>query len=215
MAPKGETYHPRWRRTNPAVEPRGLRRKGNLAAELSASPDNANQGNGDPEGTKDEGFVLPGPGATRSASPRLRRRLLGLRAGDVKAEIGARDSEIAELKRDIAALWLAFGQHERTIQEVLKALERTGGGPIAPPGGRAAEAGQPSATQSRPGTEPGSGSLAQQLSGLDEVLGAIEEATRTLERNYAEEIEDDREDQAAEAEPDGSEGEKGKPASDD
>ena len=64
-------------------------------------------------------------------------------------------------------------------------------------------------------TEPGSGSLAQQLSGLDEVLGAIEEATRTLERNYAEEIEDDREDQAAEAEPDGSEGEKGKPASDD
>lgn len=187
-------------------------RRGNLAAELSASPDNEQQSGVDQAEAENQGFALPAPDASRSDGPRLRRRLLGLKASDVEAEIGARDTEIAELKRDIAALWLAFGQHERTIQEILKAIEGGGGGAIPPPGGRV-QSGVPAPGAQKPDPEPRGASIARQLSSLDEVLGAIEEATRTLERSYAEEIKGGGKAESAEGEPD--QGERLQPPGDD
>jgi hypothetical protein len=197
----------------PAVGPH--ERRGNLAAELSASPDNEQQGRGDQAAPEEPGFVLPAPDASRPDGPRLRRRLLGIKASDVEAEIGARDTEIAELKRDIAALWLAFGQHERTIQEILKAIERRGGGAIAPPGGRGVASQAPTPAGGQPEAGPRGDSIARQLSSLDEVLGAIEEATRTLERSYAEEIKGGGTAASAEAGPSGGEGERAQPPADD
>jgi len=187
-------------------------RGGNLAAELSASPDNQRPSGGDPAAAEDQGLVLPTP-AAQSDGPRLRRRLLGLKASDVEAEIGARDTEIAELKRDIAALWLAFGQHERTIQEILKTIEGGGAGAVAPPGGRVE--GEVPGPAGRRDPEPRGASIARQLSGLDEVLGAIEEATRTLERSYAEEIKGGGAAEPAGAEPSDREGERPQPSADD
>lgn len=153
--------------------------------------------------------------------PRLRRRLLGASRGDVVAELAERDSELAELRRDVAALWLAFGQHERTLHQILVALERISGVEIDAPGGRSAErrepdpptaagAGEdgaeeadayeraprrqtaPEAEPSAPSAESGErpprpavGSISEQLSDLDDVLAAIEQATSSLERTYS------------------------------
>lgn len=179
---------------------------------MSAPPDNSDQGGGDPGASRGQRFEPPGPDPSRPDSPRLRRGLLGVRAGDVSAEIGLRDAEIAELRRDIAALWLAFGQHERTIQELVSTIEDGGGGALVPPGGRPTGAEQQSRAGREPGEAPRGASIAKQLSSLDEVLGAIEEATRTLERSYAEEIEEGGTESPAEAESRRSQDEGGEPA---
>lgn len=109
--------------------------------------------------------------------PRLRRAPFGFRRGDVDAALAARDAELAELRQDVAALWLAFAQHDRLLRE---------SGPAA--------ADQPAAaTAPSPPPNPGeaaarAASIGAQLAELDHVLSAIEEATRTLERTYADEI---------------------------
>lgn len=170
---------------------------------------------------------------------RFRRRLLGARPADVSAALASRDHEIDELRRDVAGLWLAFGQHERTIYELLATVERLAGvgsleppppapqrptpaaaPPAAaepppatdppPPTGEASHPPEPppalptppSASTSAPGArgaEPGSrasrpdrpplaASITDQLSDLDEVLAAIEQATNSLEQTYEERI---------------------------
>jgi hypothetical protein len=122
----------------------------------------------------------------RPERPKLRRRPLGYRRADVDEALEARDSELAELKQDIAALWLAFAQHDRMIRAL--------GGeepppPVHPPAPAAPEpnpAEQPSAVEAE------AESIGNQLSELDEVLAAIEMATKTLEHTYSEEIEASR-----------------------
>jgi hypothetical protein len=98
-------------------------------------------------------------------APRLRRSLIGgYRPADVNAALLARGEELDELRQDLAALWLAFGEHERAI----RALEDA----------------------TVPRTEPpvqDSRTVDEQLTELDEVLTAIEQATRTLQRSHAEE----------------------------
>ena len=171
----------------------------------------------DPELEEDEedGQEEPGRPVAMPASPAptLRRGLLGYRAKDVLAELEARREEAEELRRDVAALWLAFGQHERTIRHLiaaLEALERDAGPPApAPPPDHAAmptsrpPASAPSPAQARepaPATTPPPPAggedavtipadvISAQLSDLDDVLAAIEQATRSLERTYNDEI---------------------------
>ena len=165
---------------------------------------------------EDQSFQLPLPDES-AEGPKLRRRLFGIRAADVRTEIGARDAEIAELRRDVAALWLAFGQHERTIRQMLETLQQAGGVAVDPPGGRADRAA--SAPRDPGATEAGpeSPSIGEQLSGLDQVLAAIEQATRTLERGYAEEIEaaDATDDAGTESVEGDEDGEQGRPGADD
>ena len=117
----------------------------------------------------------------RPERPRLRRSPLGYRRADVDAALETRDSQLAELRQDIAALWLAFAQHDR----MLRAL---GGEPAQP---------TPAPRVPEPEPEPGpdqaviaaeAASIGEQLSELDDVLAAIEMATQTLERTYADEI---------------------------
>jgi hypothetical protein len=100
--------------------------------------------------------------------------------------LAARDGELAELRQDVAALWLAFAQHDRILRSIAE-----GSGPPAPvtehePGATAgATAGQPA------GAAPPAGeaaSIGTQLSELEQVLAAIESATQTLERTYSEEL---------------------------
>ena len=130
----------------------------------------------------------------RLERPRLRRSPLGYRRADVDAALETRDSELAELRQDVAALWLAFAQHDR----MLRAL---GGGPAQPePAPRAPE------PEPAPGPEQAviaaeAASIGEQLSELDEVLAAIETATQTLERTYADEIRGAGRDDAPGAEP--------------
>jgi hypothetical protein len=125
----------------------------------------------------------PGPGDRRAADldrpagPKLRRRPLGYKRGDVDAAFAARDAEVAELKQDIAALWLAFAQHDRMIRTI---------GDEAPASTEAAAVAAPERTADpkQPGpapTEAEAESISNQLSELDEVLAAIEMATKTLE----------------------------------
>lgn len=126
------------------------------------------------------------PGEAGSAAPdgaaaernRMRRRPLGYRQADVDMALAARDAELAELRRDVAALWLAFAQHDRMIRAVIAPPER-GDGPDR--GGEAA-----AGALDLP--EGGAGDTGTQLSDLDQVLAAIETATRTLERTYSEEV---------------------------
>lgn len=97
---------------------------------------------------------------------------------------GGSDPEIAEMRRDIAALWLAFNHHERRLRDLAGRLEASLGAP--PPAPDPGEI---------PGTEaladPGQAAtpISEQLSDLDDVLAAIERATEVLERTHAEEIE--------------------------
>ena len=149
----------------------------------------------------------------RPERPKLRRRPLGYKRADVDEAFEARDSELAELKQDIAALWLAFAQHDRMIRAL--------GGEDPPPLVQR-PAPQPAAKPDEP-VEPGPSpveieaeSIGHQLSELDEVLAAIEMATKTLEHTYSDEIEASRtggdetpEDDGPESEP-GAEGEAGK-----
>jgi hypothetical protein len=120
----------------------------------------------------------------RSAPPRLRRRPLGYKRADVDEALGARDAELAELRQDVAALWLAFAQHDRILRSL------TGESPPpAPPAARApAEGDAPSAGPARLRSE--AASIGDQLSELGDVLAAIEMATQTLERTYSEEIDE-------------------------
>ncbi len=145
-------------------------------------------------GTDDQSFELPLPDEAANEARPLRRGLFGFKPSDVRTQISAKDAELAELRRDVAALWLAFGQHERTIRQVLETLERTSGVALDPPGGRGGQ-GQRGATASDPDPErepePGNDdsaatSIGAQLTDLDQVLAAIEEATQTLERGYSE-----------------------------
>jgi hypothetical protein len=116
----------------------------------------------------------------RPERPRLRRRPLGYKRADVDEAFEARDSELEELKQDIAALWLAFAQHDRMIRSL--------GGETPPPltvPPKPAESPEPAAA---PPIEAEAESIGNQLSELDEVLAAIEMATQTLEKTYSEEI---------------------------
>jgi hypothetical protein len=122
----------------------------------------------------------------RPERPRLRRRPLGYKRADVDEAIEARDSELAELKQDIAALWLAFAQHDRMI--------RTLGDEDPPPVQRSAAPtprSEPEPLEPSP-IEVEAESIGNQLSELDEVLAAIEMATKTLEHTYSDEIEASR-----------------------
>ena len=126
------------------------------------------------------GETVPEPGTPES--PRLRKRPFGYKRADVDEALATRDSQLAELRQDIAALWLAFAQHDRMIREL------TGS---ADPGPSRASA----ATEARAEASPAAAdeladaeSVGRQLSDLDEVLAAIEMATQTLERKYSDEI---------------------------
>lgn len=162
------------------------------------------------------------PEEAEAGDVRLRRRLLGYKRTDVESalrardeslddledELDTRDAELSQLRQDIAALWLAFAQHDRTIEDLRAAVialadsqpaaAATSPRPI--PRGTAVdeerqtvdeileeEEHQPPAPVE--GAEP---SVGRQLADLDEVLAAIEMATQTLEQTYAEEIEETR-----------------------
>ncbi len=165
---------------------------------------------GDQHQTQNEAgeFELPLPDEG-SEGRRLRRRLFGYRPGDVAEVISSKQEEIAILQRDVAALWLAFSQHERTIRTMLEAIEALGGERLDPPGARSprrpdaggreedpdqqdpdpqdpAAVGEPH--PSTPGAQTNPEATAAQLAGLDEVLAAIEHATQSLEQAYAEEV---------------------------
>jgi hypothetical protein len=120
----------------------------------------------------------PGPEPGTPEPARLRRRPFGYRRGDVDEALQTRDSQLAELRQDIAALWLAFAQHDRMLRELAeKPGQPEREGPDAPPASAATPL-EPSDPES----------VGRQLSDLDEVLAAIEMATQTLERTYSEEI---------------------------
>lgn len=116
-------------------------------------------------------------GAIPSGRPPLRRGLFGYRAEDVDQAFEARDTELAELRQDVAALWLAFSQHDRLIRAVL----------AEPPSSPAPPAPAPAPPESRQAPAAEAAPINRQLEELDQVLAAIESATQTLERTYAEE----------------------------
>jgi hypothetical protein len=137
---------------------------------------------------------------------RLRRSPLGTRTVDVRDQFDAirdelddRQDDIDELRNDVAALWLAFGQHERAIRELIAAVEALGGAQVSWPGQSEHGSQMPIQPEALPGMPPppqldppGSAldreTIAAQLAGLDDVLAAIDQATRSLETVYAEEI---------------------------
>lgn len=127
----------------------------------------------------EEGGSTPEPG--RPERPRLRRSAFGYRRADVDEALDARDGELAELRQDVAALWLAFAQHDRVLRSLSADAAPAPPPPPAPP--PEAEPGPPPEEVAAEAT-----SIGDQLSELDEVLAAIEMATQTLERTYAEEI---------------------------
>ena len=136
----------------------------------------------------------------------LRRSPLGARAVDVRDQLEAfqeelddRRDDIDELRNDVAALWLAFGQHERAIRDLIAAVEALGGARVTWPGDQGNGRQLPIQSETLPGVPapsplepPGSAldreTIASQLAGLDDVLAAIDQATRSLESVYAEEI---------------------------
>lgn len=137
----------------------------------------------------------PAPSEDRGAeSPRLRMRPLGYRRSDVDEALAQRDAQLAELRHDIAALWIAFGQHDRVLRAMSRENDRA-----AAPAASPAAAPSPTALPSAP-PPPGPReedpdvaiespeAIGAQLAGLDEVLAAIEAATHTLERSYADEL---------------------------
>lgn len=146
---------------------------------MSEEPGEATDTEADDHGPAD----LPGP-----ARPKLRRRPLGYKRSDVDEAFEARDNELAELKQDIAALWLAFAQHDRMIRAL-------GGETPAPLTERPRPESEPLGAPQPPPSqvEAEAESIGNQLSELDEVLAAIEMATQTLEKTYSEEIEASKE----------------------
>ncbi len=119
-------------------------------------------------------------GAVPTGHPPLRRGLFGYRTEDVDQAFEARDTELAELRQDVAALWLAFSQHDRLIRA---ALEVSASPPPAPAAPAQAAAARRRCTRAADSAAP----INRQLEDLDQVLAAIESATQTLERTYAEE----------------------------
>ena len=134
-----------------------------------------------------DGDAERGLGAIPNERPSLRRGLLGYRRDDVDQALEARDTELAEMRQDVAALWLAFAQHDRLIRSILDA---SGSLPHTPVPERApapaAETATPPVAAS-PATGVTDSAISAQLDELDQVLAAIESATQTLERTYSEE----------------------------
>lgn len=130
----------------------------------------------------------PPPAPPPPTRPRLRRRPLGYKRADVDDALAARDDELAELRQDVAALWLAFAQHDRILRAIAEgaapraSAERTQQGHVA---ATETDAGQAPAAAPLAGE---AASIGTQLSELEEVLAAIESATQTLERTYSEEL---------------------------
>lgn len=124
--------------------------------------------------------------------PKLRRRPFGYKATDVDEALDARDSEIAELRQDVAALWLAFAQHDRMIRTALDPSAAAAPAPEPESQPRPPDPAAPDEESSRPPGPAPETSIGRQLSDLDGVLAAIELATQTLERTYTEEIEEAR-----------------------
>lgn len=158
--------------------------------------------------TEEETAQDPAPEAAEAPAPgqpKLRRRPFGYRARDVRealdrqtAELGTRESELAELRQDIAALWLAFAQHDRMLRRALgeeapqpAGVERAPGERPPAPSPAGPEVPRAEAPKGSAGTAPAPSAAAddaaigRQLSDLDDVLAAIELATQTLERTYA------------------------------
>lgn len=145
------------------------------------------RGVGRPDGIEDDGGELR-VGASAAKRPSLRRGLLGYRRDDVHQALDARDAEVAELRQDVAALWLAFGQHDRMIRNALE--QGAAARPTEPPRPVEKPATPPAPTVQPAPTGPAVApeSITRQLSELDDVLAAIETATQSLERSYADEI---------------------------
>jgi hypothetical protein len=126
--------------------------------------------------------------------------LFGYRRDDVDQALEARDSELAEMRQDVAALWLAFAQHDRLIRSVIEGRASSPQPPPAaatgpPPRQIAPEptpAPAPPAAPAPPVADPtaaeATAPISRQLEELDQVLAAIESATQTLERTYGEEV---------------------------
>jgi hypothetical protein len=149
----------------------------------AGGPDLATGGEEASAGAEDSGSDGPG---------RLRRRLLGRdrRQTDRRASepAAASGSEIAEVRRDIAALWIAFNQHERSLRDLAGRLEASLGAlapPLAPEDATPAESELPGP----PAAVPSGDEISDQLADLDEVLAAIERATQVLEHTHADELE--------------------------
>lgn len=131
----------------------------------------------------------------RPERPRLRTRPLGYKRSDVDEALEARDAQLTELRQDVAALWLAFAQHDRMIRSLsgeelrpVTATDAPSAGATAEP----AEADPPSDAVDTEAVAAEAESIGNQLSELDEVLAAIEMATKTLESTYAAEVEEGR-----------------------
>ena len=143
-----------------------------------------------------EGAEAAEPASRTPDRRALPRGLLGYRRADVEEALATRDAELVELRQDIAALWLAFAQHDRLIRTVLSLPEQGGPQPAArtAPGSapRREPAADPGERRPTAGAAAGGDSpppaISRQLSELDEVLSAIEMATQTLEETYADEI---------------------------
>jgi len=139
---------------------------------------------------------VPEPGTPAPA--KLRRSMFGYKRADVDRALEDRDALLAELRQDVAALWIAFAQHDRMIREGQRGADAAA--PVAPRGEerQASEASAPS-----PGTlaVEDAASIGRQLSDLDEALAAVAMATQTLERAYAEEIATEPEDAGGQEKP--------------
>jgi hypothetical protein len=96
--------------------------------------------------------------------------ILALVSGDRELfeQVAELEAQVADLRRDVARLWLAYGSHERRL---------LGGDPA----------------QSDASGDPGA--VGGRLADLDDVLAAIERATEALESAYEDEAgaETDRE----------------------
>lgn len=147
----------------------------------------------------------PGP-----RGPRIRRRLFGsYRASDVDRALLARDETIAELRQNVAAVWVACGCNERRVEALAARVEALGGEPpertspapptpqpmARPPDRDRAplDADQPSGAGPEPSDplapEVGAAPLERdhfgnRLAELDAALASIRDATSELARDY-------------------------------
>lgn len=138
---------------------------------------------------EDPGPTESGPEPGTPEPARLRRRPFGYKRADVDQAIESRDAHLVELRQDIAALWLAFAQHDRMIRGLAGAGGVSKAGVTSEPTPaiserRAMRSGEP---DDIPAPDSGE-AIGRQLSDLDDVLAAIEMATQTLERTYADEV---------------------------
>lgn len=131
----------------------------------------------------------PAPEPGTPAPAKLRRSVFGYRRADVDRVLEDRDALLAELRQDVAALWLAFAQHDRMIREGLRGQDA-----VAPRGEEVEASPTAELSPDALAAAEDSASIGRQLADLDEVLAAIEIATGTLERTYAEEIATEPED---------------------